>query len=174
MPPFIGRLLWFTAVVATIPFANGATSSLWGENGDRWKVDGRLPDFSRAGYHRGEAPIPTLREVANVKNFGAKGDGIADDTGAIRAAIAQTAHGAIYFPAGRYLITDFIQLTKSNVVLRGAGPTKTVFWFPRGLDEVHPKAGRTSTGSPASGYSSGNTARKDHRAGQARRRHGGD
>jgi hypothetical protein len=153
MSSFIGRLLWFTAVAATIPFANGATSSLWGENGDRWKADGRLPDFSRAGYHRGEAPVPTLREVANVKNFGAKGDGIADDTEAIRAAIAQTAHGAIYFPAGRYLITDFIQLTKSNVVLRGAGPTKTLFWFPRGLDEVHPKAGRTSTGSPASGYS---------------------
>ena len=56
-------------------------------------------------------------------------------------------------PAGRYKITDYLRITKSGIVLRGAGPERTVLWFPRGLDQVHPRAGRTSTGSPASGYS---------------------
>ena len=126
---------------------------MWGEHGERWTTESRLPDFSFAGYHRGDQPIPDVPQVANVKDFGAVGDGVADDTKALQTAIEQTKGGAIYVPAGRYKITDFVTITKSNVVLRGAGSGQTVFWFPRGLDEVHPKQGRTSTGSPASGYS---------------------
>jgi hypothetical protein len=147
-------LVLVIAVTSALSFpASGATSELWGTRGEKWKADGRLPDFSRAGYHRGEKPIPVVAQAANVKDFGAIGDGVADDTQAIRTAIERTASGAIYFPAGRYMITDLIRIEKSNLVLRGAGPDKTVFWFPRGLDEVRPKEGRTSSGSPASGYS---------------------
>ena len=130
-----------------------AFSALWGERGEKWAAGGRLPDFSRAGYHEGEAPIPDVPQVANVKDFGAMGDGVADDTKAFNAAIAATSRGAIFVPPGRYVITDYIRIQKSGVVLRGAGPDKSVLWFPRGLDEIHPKVGRTSTGSPASGYS---------------------
>ena len=130
-----------------------ALSALWGERGEKWAAGGRLPDFSRAGYHEGEAPIPDVPQVANVKDFGAMGDGVADDTKAFNAAIAATSRGAIFVPPGRYVITDYIRIQKSGVVLRGAGPDKSVLWFPRGLDEIHPKVGLTSTGSPASGYS---------------------
>lgn len=133
--------------------AGSVHSALWGERGEKWVVDGRLPDFSRAGYHEGEAPIPEVAQVASVKDFGAVGDGIADDTQAFNAAIAATNRGAIFVPAGRYVITDYLRIQKSGVVLRGAGPERSVLWFPRGLDEIHPKVGRTSTGSPASGYS---------------------
>ncbi len=128
-------------------------STLWGAQGEKWAADGRLPDFSRAGYHEGEVPIPTVPQGANVRDFGAKGDGVTDDTKAFNAAIAATTRGAVWVPPGRYVITDYVKIQKSGVVLRGAGPDRSVLWFPRGLDDVHPRAGRTSTGSPASGYS---------------------
>ena len=142
-------MLFATTARAAAP----ATSALWGEHGEKWTADGRLPDFSYAGYHRGEQPLPGVPTVANVKDFGAVGDGVADDTKAIQAAITATKSGAVLVPPGRYLISDYIRIGKSGVVLRGAGADKSVLWFPRGLDEIHPRDGRTSTGSPASGYS---------------------
>lgn len=149
----LGRAVLIAAACAGVGAAAPATSALWGERGEKWEANGRLPDFSHAGYHRGEAPIPDVPTVANVRDFGAKGDGVADDTKAFQAAIAATGRGAVLVPAGRYKITDYLRITKSGVVLRGAGPDQSVLWFPRGLDEIHPRAGRTSTGSPASGYS---------------------
>lgn len=48
-----------------------------------------------------------LRESVNVKDFGAVGDGVADDTAEIQAAIDYSASSgkAIYFPAGTYLVS---------------------------------------------------------------------
>ena len=37
-------------------------------------------DWSYAGYMAGEMPIPKLPLVGSVKDFGAVGDGVADDT----------------------------------------------------------------------------------------------
>lgn len=147
------RALLALLAFAALPLGASETSALWGERGEKWSPQGRLPDFSHAGYHRGERALPEVPRMASVKDFGAVGDGEADDTKAIQAAIDGTRQGAVFVPPGRYKITDYIRITKSNVVLRGAGPERTEFWFPRGLDEVHPRQGRTSTGSPASGYS---------------------
>ena len=36
-------------------------SDLWGKDGEKWKPDSRLPDFSYAGYHCGEDPIPKIK-----------------------------------------------------------------------------------------------------------------
>ena len=55
------------------------TSLLWGENGESWTAESRLPDFSHAGYHEGVDAIPDLAVAANVLDFGAVGDGVADD-----------------------------------------------------------------------------------------------
>lgn len=44
-----------------------------------------------------------LKEAVSVKDFGAVGDGVADDTAAIQAAIA--AHANVYFPPGSYAVT---------------------------------------------------------------------
>lgn len=49
-------------------------------------------------------------EKASVKDFGAVGDGVADDTTAIQAAL--DAGGDIYFPAGRYKVTAQLNATK--------------------------------------------------------------
>lgn len=154
MPPrrIVTTLLW-TACFAAVSGAAASTSQLWGAAGEAWNAQGRLSDFSYAGYHRGEQPIPNVPEATNVTDFGAVGDGVTDDTRAINAAIAATPKGAIYVPPGRYRITDYIFITKPGIVLRGAGPDKTVFWFPKGLDEVHPREMHESRGLPTSGYS---------------------
>jgi hypothetical protein len=65
----------------------------------------------------GAGAVPTnvqtkLREYVSVKDFGAVGDGVTDDTAAIQA--AENAAGAIYWPAGTYLITSTINLNHSR------------------------------------------------------------
>lgn len=50
-------------------------------------------------------------DVINVKDFGARGDGVTDDTAAIRAAYdyaVSKGGGSIFFPAGRYRVTEEI------------------------------------------------------------------
>jgi hypothetical protein len=60
---------------------------------------------------------------ANVKQYGAKGDGTTNDTTAIQNAI-NASSGALYFPAGSYLVN---QLTlKEGLILYGAGPQATI------------------------------------------------
>ena len=101
-------------------------SALWGADGERFDPAGPLTDYSFAGYHFGEAPLPDLPAAANVRDFGAVGDGVADDTAAFRAALAATTGGAVEIPAGRFRLSDVLRLERSGVVLRGAGSGKTV------------------------------------------------
>ena len=113
--------------------AGAQSSELWGQNGELWSPASRLPDFSFAGYQSGEVPIPSPAVVTNVMDFGAVGDGVADDTAAFVAAIDAVSSGAILIPAGRYKITDVLYIRKSNVVLRGAGTGATTLVFTNSL-----------------------------------------
>jgi hypothetical protein len=58
-----------------------------------------------------------LKDTVSVKDFGAVGDGVADDTAAIQAAI--TASIRVHIPAGTYKITS--TLTVNNTHISGAG-----------------------------------------------------
>jgi hypothetical protein len=116
--------------------AHAENSRLWGLSGEAWTSYSRLPDFSQAGYRSGQAPIPNFPIQVNVKDEGAVGDGATDDTQAFLKAIAQADHGAVYIPAGRYVITQQLKIDRSNIVLRGAGRTKTVLYFPKSLTEA--------------------------------------
>jgi len=128
-------------------------SELWGEAGEKWTPASRLPDFSFAGYRFGEEEIPTPEVAANVRDFGARGDGEHDDTQAFLDAIEATESGAIFIPEGRYRITDMVRIRKPNLVLRGAGPEKSILFFPTPLSEIRPNPGRTTSGRPTSNYS---------------------
>ena len=68
----------------------------------------------------------------NVQDFGAKGDGVTDDTVAIQAAVnavpayplpENTTKGGwtVYFPPGRYLISQTIVVGLRRIILRGPG-----------------------------------------------------
>jgi len=128
-------------------------SKLWGKAGELWSPTSRLPDFSHAGYRHGEKPLPDVPPGVSVKEFGAVGDGVADDTVAFLKAIAETKNGAIEIPEGRYRITNVLEISKPNLVLRGAGADKTVLFFPTPLNDVKPNWGATTGGQRTSNYS---------------------
>lgn len=142
------------ALLSLAPIAHAQQySTLWGEHGEKWSPKGRLPDFSFAGYHSGESALPTIKVVANVRDFGAKGDGEHDDTQAFLEAIKATTSGAILIPEGRYKITQILWIEKPNIVLRGEGPEKTTLFFPKPLEELRPNPSATTEGRATSGYS---------------------
>jgi hypothetical protein len=61
--------------------------------------------------------------VFNVRNFGAQGNGIADDTGPIRTAISaagQVAGSTLYFPSGTYMISNDLSVG-NNIRWMGDG-----------------------------------------------------
>ena len=62
--------------------------------------------------------------MANVKDYGAVGDGVHDDTSAIQAALdslAPGAHAVIYLPAGTYLISSSLSLPTFPHAIVGSG-----------------------------------------------------
>lgn len=133
--------------------AEKGVSQLWGEAGERWERAGRLPDYSYAGYHRGERPLPERAPQVNVKDLGAVGDGQTDDTAAFQRAVREAAGKTIFVPAGRYVITGIIEIAESNTVLKGAGPQQTVIYAPKPLEHIRPNMGATTSGQPTSNYS---------------------
>jgi hypothetical protein len=145
---------WLVSLGTSILLAHGAeTSALWGRGGERWDPAGRLPDFSFAGYRFGERELPGVEAVADVTAFGAVGDGKTDCTEAFRRAIRETGRGSITIPAGRFLIRDIITIDKPGIVLRGAGPGRTVLFIDRDLEQVRPNMGENSGGRVTSNYS---------------------
>ena len=86
--------------------------------------------FTQAGSTYGSNVQRKLEETVSVKDFGAVGDGVTDDTAAIQAAIA--ASESIYFPPGNYVITntiytrgEFDGIWWRGKRLFGAGPEST-------------------------------------------------
>ena len=70
-----------------------------------------------------------LRETISVEDFGAVGNGVADDTAAIQAAInslGASTGGTIYLPAGTYRTTAILNCTQRGVTLTGDGADASI------------------------------------------------
>lgn len=61
-----------------------------------------------------------LNDVVSVKDFGAVGDGVTDDTASIQAALTAATGGELIIPEGNYKLTNAI-FPASNTIIRGAG-----------------------------------------------------
>lgn len=136
----------------TLAFGPVEYSDLWGEDGDLWDPSGPLPDITDVGYMKGEEAIPDANDWPIGENVvtdhGAVGDGIHDDTQALKDAIAACApEHAVYLPKGIYKITDQIIVDKNYIVIRGEDMYETILKFPEGL--------RDAVGDPDANYTNG-------------------
>ncbi len=153
-------LLIAVAACAVAAAARGEESKTWRQFVEA-KQNGTepiLPDFSYAGYHGGVDAIPDIRgPVFNVAQYGAKGDGRADDQAAIQKAIdaaEASGGGVVFFPPGTYRVNADIahrrpiRVRHGHVVLRGSGATRggTIILIDEPTIKIPPpaKAGATS------------------------------
>jgi len=89
----------------------------------------------------------------NVKNYGAAGDGISDDTTAIQNALNTGKN--IYFPSGNYKITNTITCNKSNILVNLSNAViisevpefSTAFTFEGSVETQHPVVSDITKGS---------------------------
>src|SRR5262249_35386981 len=65
--------------------------------------------------------------VFSVRGFGARGDGVADDTAAIQAAINAAPDGStISFPSGTYNVANFVVKNRSGLSFFGEGRNSVI------------------------------------------------
>lgn len=136
--------------VLTLSADGGAVQRLMATAATPWEARFALPASLRAGQYRlrisnghgGEAAVAdagTLRvapaeawseRLFNVRDFGAMGDGRADDTPAVQKALDAAGRdgGVVYFPRGRYQMTGAVTIPR-GVRLRGERRDwVSVFW----------------------------------------------
>ena len=96
---------------------------------------GLLPVIAAA-----QMQYPPGARVINVKDapFNAVGDGVADDTAALNAALAAarfsgTAGKVVYLPDGVYRITDTVAFPESRITLQGESQSGTILRLDPGL-----------------------------------------
>lgn len=66
-------------------------------------------------------------DVVNVKDFGAIGDGVTDDTAAIQAAInSLSTGGTVLFPCGVYKTSSAINVSIAGIIIAGENRSKTI------------------------------------------------
>lgn len=107
----VGQLVWSSIVQNALAASTGAS------------LIGFIQDGTGAVSRVAQGK---MRELISVKDFGAMGDGITDDTAAIQAAIdSRSTHVTIYLPTGRYKTTGTIYLRRNGVRLVGDGPAAT-------------------------------------------------
>ncbi|MEL6413602.1 MAG: hypothetical protein AAFQ15_01525 [Pseudomonadota bacterium] len=102
-----------------------------------------LPDFSYAGYEFGLGTIPNESDITiNASSYGVVADDGLDDSAALLKAL-EAAHAAggsvtLKLPKGRIVVSEILPITRSNIVLRGAGSgvDGTEIHFPRPLSDI--------------------------------------
>ncbi|MFO0579331.1 MAG: glycosyl hydrolase family 28-related protein [Polyangia bacterium] len=96
-----------------------------------------LHDVSYAGYKNGELALPLSPPGLTydvVAKYGADPKGGKDSTAAIQSALdaaAAAGGGVVFLPAGLYRCDGLLDVSRSGVVLRGAGAAQSRIYFTR-------------------------------------------
>jgi len=117
------------------------SGALWAEFSKAPYTNPNIPNVAFAGYQFSEKPLPSPEVVSNVKTEGAKGDGKTDDTAAFKSAIQKAGAaggGAVLIPAGNYVISDVLVISRPGVVLQGEGQEKTILEFQKPVAKCLP------------------------------------
>lgn len=85
---------------------------------------GEVFPLDQAGVTK-KALVSAVSPFANVKLLGAVGDGIADDTAAIQAAV--NTYDAVFFPSGTYKVSSAVTLNANNTVF-GEGDGSVILY----------------------------------------------
>ena len=109
-------------IYAVRTFSHGVSFEDVGARGEMRDTFDAAPLQSLPAVKSDLAPLPPADTWVSVRSFGAKGDGVTDDTGAFRKSIAS--NRAVYVPSGYYVISDTLAL-KSDTALIGLHPLAT-------------------------------------------------
>ena len=125
-----------TADIYSILYANGQYTAV----GNKGLILNSADSVSWSGISYTFGNNQTVRTIqkklddfVNIKDFGAKGDGLTDDTEAINRAlyevycrvVVNASRKVLYFPSGTYIVSDGINVP-SNAILRGEGSNNTI------------------------------------------------
>lgn len=98
-----------TVTFTEAPPLNAGIEFIFGESVTQITGDASAITYNQGGTGAQDRTVKSkLQETVSVKDFGAVGDGVADDTAAIQAAI--DASESVYFPSGIYKITSTLNL----------------------------------------------------------------
>lgn len=92
------------------------------------------------------ADVDEIRDTwLNVRDYGAYGDGVRDDTAAIQSALnaVPASGGAVFFPAGDYLVTAPLTVKSYTTILGSGGPSYDSALNPAGACKIRCGAGMT-------------------------------
>lgn len=132
-------------LISTCSFAQQWRSQYYPENwtppaeSKKFYSDAFIQDFSYAGYHTGNDPIPNVtNNIIDVTKapYNASNNGTTDVTTKIQQAIDKAGNdggGVVYLPAGTYRVSagskDYcLRVNKNNVIIRGAGKNQTFIY----------------------------------------------
>lgn len=109
----------------TLGDAGGGPARTWATGTPGTYVDNGGSIIVPTGGDGSGAWVGPITHPWTVREFGAKGDSVTDDTASIQA--AHTASANVLYPAGTYLVSSAIAITQNNTNMRGDGnATKVV------------------------------------------------
>jgi len=118
-----------TVTFTEAPPLNAAIEFMMGESVTTITGDASAITYNQGGTGAQDRTVKAkLQETVSVKDFGAVGDGVADDTAAIQAALTNAFNnggGNVFVPAGEYITTSPL-IIRSNVSFFGEGAASII------------------------------------------------